>query len=159
MFLIIIISIVLQTITAAPTNRQAGRSIQLYSKTGQLMNIRSSGRVSPSRGKAHVTAVIDLLPVGQNQFKLREVKTGLFVKIDKQLRLRTVLFASEATIFSEEVLARNNFVSFHLAERDDCRITVSKRSYRVVCGRVVKDQKISFLPRKTHLPKYYGALI
>ena len=139
-------------VMAATVTRQQPKPIQLYSKTGKFMNILPSGQVKPTRGKPHVTALIDIVPVGQNQFKLRGAITGLFIKITKSQKLRGVLFAHEGTIFTEQVLEENNFMSFRLAEQDHCRLSMMRKGYRMICNGKVRTNNISFLARKSHVP-------
>ena len=147
--------IFLTQVLAAPTTRLISRPIQIYSKTGKFMNILASGKVMPARGKPHATAIIDVIPVGRNEFKLRGATTGLFVKITKHHKLQGVIFPEQATIFSEQVLAKNNFMSFRLANNDQCRLSMMRKGYRVICNGKVKTNNISFLSRKTHVPNSF----
>ena len=139
-------------IAAGPVMRQNTQPIQLYSRTGKFMNILESGKVMPKRGRQHMTAIIEPVMVGNNRFKLQGVKTGLYIKISKNNKLRAVPFASDATIFSEEMLQQNNFSAFRLADRPHCRMSVTVKSYRISCSQRISTNKISFLRRPTHVP-------
>ena len=147
--------IVVGEVLALPM-RQVVRPVELYSKTGKYMNIYQNGQVVPSHGH-RITSVITVIPVGVNRFKLRGTVSGLYVKITKSNRLRTTHFLNEATVFSEENLNENNFSSFRLANRSACRLNMARNGYKVICNGRSKVRNISFLPRRAHLPRLFGA--
>ncbi len=139
-----------------PMARSLSRPVELYSHSGKLMNIFRSGRVVASGRKRHLTTVIQVIPVGINQFHFQGALSGQFVKITKTGKVVGSVFASEASVFSEEILSENNFSSFVLAERPGCRLTTRGSKYRVACRTNFKTKSISFLPRRTHIPRTAG---
>ena len=133
--------------------RMQNRPVQVYSKTGQFMTIRNSGRIAPARKRSSILSLIQKESVGVNQFSIRGVSTGLYAKINNHGKLRTVAHKNQATKFSEELLDENNFISFRLADKPKCHLKVSKNSYKVTC-KSWEIEKISFLSRRAHLPSH-----
>ena len=139
--------------------RAPTRPIQVYSKTGQFMSIRPNGIVRPIRskitGRPNLTSLINIVPVfgSKGQFVIKGLVTGLFVKINpRNGKLRAVPFEAQATHFIEENI-KNNFQSYTLAKNRNCRLAINKFSFRIQCQRNIKLQRISFLPRRTHVPR------
>ena len=65
-----------------PLNRRIqNRPVQVYSKTGQFMAIRNSGRVVPNRKRNSMATIIEKVSMDINIFVLRGVSTGLYVKV------------------------------------------------------------------------------
>ena len=136
-----------------PLNRRIqNRPVQVYSKTGQFMAIRNSGRVVPNRKRNSMATIIEKVSMDINIFVLRGVSTGLYVKVLSNGKIRGTPFKNQATEFTEKFLNENNFTSFRLSERSNCNLTISRKSFRVSC-RPKSISKISFLSRTVHLPK------
>ena len=147
-------------VSAGPMSRSNTRPIQLYSKTGKFMNILENGKVLGKRGRQHGTAILEQVSVGRNKFILRGVTSGLYIEISRNHKIHGVPFPTKATMFSEEVV-ENNFLSFRLADNHRCRLSLMKKAYRISCSAKIQANKISFLPRKTHLPSrlYHGTFV
>ena len=154
----IILSLV-SVVFAGPVIRQQTKPVQIYSKTGKFMSIQSSGIVRAVNGKLHENSLVDIVPVGKNRFQIRGSVTGLYLQVDKRQKIRTTIFDTEATVFSEEILEQNNFRSFRLADNEDCKLSMNRKGYKVVCSKGFRVKNISFLPKKSHIPKsfYRGA--
>ena len=131
--------------------RMQNRPVQVYSKTGQFMTIRNSGRIAPARKQSTILSLMQKESVGVNRFSIRGVSTGLYAKINKHGKLRAVAHKNQATEFSVELLNENNFISFRLADKPNCHLNVLKNAYKVSC-RSRNIEKISFLSRRAHLP-------
>ena len=129
---------------------------QIYSRTGHHMEIFHSGNVVPSLSRPGLASLVEFLPVPgtTGKFIIRGIATGLYVRVKPVSRkLIGTIQESEATTFTLEKI-QNNFESFKIAAKPTCRLFLAKNQYRIRCSPVKKFNKISFLSRKSHFPKF-----
>jgi len=131
------------------------RPVKLYAKTGKFMSIRHTGSVKPV-GSGKTASLINIIPIGgeRGQFIMRGAVTGLFIRV-KNNRLVGTPHQNHATYFVEEMNV-NNFNSYRLADRPDCRLTILSKNFKIRCHAKIRMEKMSFLPRKSHMPRFGG---
>ena len=140
-------------------SRSWSKPAQIYSRTGHHMEIFHSGNVVPSLSRPGLASLVEFLPVRgrTGKFIIRGIATGLYVRVKPVSRKLTgTIEVSEATIFTLEKI-KNNFESFKIAATPSCRLFLAKNQYRIRCSPVKKFNKISFLSRKSHIPKFSTA--
>ena len=160
MFIKIILTLIATAASRAipqeTVSRSRSRPTQIYSRTGHHMDISQSGSVIPSRSRPGLLSLLELVPISDKpgNFIIHGIVTGLYVKVKPGNRkVHGVFDQSDATIFTlEEIL--DNFQSFKLSKRPNCRLMVSRNQYRVRCSPVKKSKKISFLSKRSHFPKF-----
>ena len=137
-------------------SRSPSRPAQIYSRTGQHMELFPSGTIVPSRSRPGLASLLNFVPVrgSPGNFKIQGVATGLYVRVKPvNQKLQGTVLESEATVFTLEKIV-NNFESFKISAKPNCRLMLTRNQYRVRCSQVKKFNRISFLSRKTHMPRF-----
>jgi hypothetical protein len=125
--------------------------VRLYSRTGRFMSINN--RSVGQSGSNSLNSVLELVRTSSGLL-IKSPVNGRFLGISNSGRVRTTSNSLSAAFFEEEKIPENNFSTFKIAGKDNCRLMASRLRYRVVCDEKAQrnSAKISFLAKKAHIP-------
>ena len=134
--------------------RERRPTVSLYAKTGRHLAMSSTGLVHMTLEPHSIYTNVEMITTGDNQFYIRSVETGRYLTVaktnSKRKRLTTTVTQKGATVFTEKLLS-NNFNSYAMQNKSNCRLSVKKsHKVRVSCRRRHRLSEVSFLPRRVN---------
>ena len=149
-----IIYIIAFTMVNARHIRERRPTVSLYAKTGRHLAMSSTGLVHMTLEPHSIYTNVEMITTGDNQFYIRSVQTGRYLSVaktnSKRKRLTTTVTQKGATVFTEKLLS-NNFNSYAMKNKSNCRLSVKKsHKVRVSCRRRHRLSEVSFLPRRVN---------
>ena len=134
----------------------SSKHIRLYSRTGRFMSINNRS-VRQSRFNS-IDSVLELVRTDSG-LVIKSPVSGRFLSITNAGRVRTTTSFSTAAFFEEEKIRENNFSTFKIAGKENCRLMASRLRFRVSCSEKTKrnSAKVLFLAKRAHIPLRYIA--